>query len=146
MEGALLALIVACIWGLNPIFEKFALNGATPFAMITIRFAFTTMCLLVITFSTGRMDQLLQVDRSTLFWILLSGLAGGLIGLFIFFMALKQDDASRIVPIVASFPMFTAFYAYIFLRENITSLRLAGIVFVVIGLIMINWRDIAAQN
>lgn len=146
MEAALLALVVACIWGLNPVFEKLALNGATPFAMITIRFAFTTVCLLVIMFTTSRVDQILEVDRSTLFWILLSGLAGGLIGLFLFFVALKQDDASRIVPIVASFPMFTAFYAYIFLKENISTLRLVGIAFVVIGLILINWRDLATQN
>lgn len=145
MEAAFLALIVACIWGLNPIFEKLALNGATPFAMITIRFAFTTFCLAVITFATGRIDQILQVDRSTLFWILLSGLAGGLIGLFIFFTALKQDDASRIVPIVASFPMFTAFYAYIFLKENISTMRMVGIGFVVIGLILINWRGATAN-
>lgn len=146
MEAALLALVVASIWGLNPIFEKFALNGATPFAMITIRFAFTTVCLLIITFTTSRVDQLLEIDRSTLFWILISGLSGGLIGLFIFFVALKQGEASRIVPIVASFPMFTAFYAYVFLKENIGPVRLLGIVFVVTGLVLINWKDMTAHN
>lgn len=145
MEAALLAFLVASIWGLNPIFEKLALNGATPFAMITIRFAFTTACLVLITFATNRVDQIMDIDRPTLFWILLSGLAGGLIGLFLFFVALKQDDASRIVPIVASFPMFTAFYAYFFLKESIGPIRMAGIVFVVIGLILINWRGIATQ-
>ena len=145
MEAALLAFLVACIWGLNPIFEKLAIGGTTPFAMITIRFVFTSVCLLVITFFTGKTSEIAEVDRYTLFWILLSGLAGGLIGLFLYFTALKQDDASRIVPIVASFPMFTAFFAWIFLRENITPLRIVGIVFVVTGLILINYRELVSN-
>ena len=33
--GALLALIVAIIWGINPIFEKFALKNATPSSVIS---------------------------------------------------------------------------------------------------------------
>lgn len=146
MQGALIALLVACIWGLNPIFEKLGLKGATPFAMITIRFAFTTMCLLLITFFAGKTGEIMEVEKPALFWILLSGLAGGLIGLFLFFVALKHDDASKIVPIVASFPMFTAFFAYIFLKENITPLRLAGILFVVVGLVLINWRGFTTEQ
>lgn len=145
MEAAILAFIVACIWGLNPIFEKIAIEGTTPLAMITIRFVFTSVCLLLITFFTGRTNEITSVDRYTLFWILLSGLAGGLIGLFIYFTALKQDDASRIVPIVATFPMFTAFFAWIFLRENITPLRILGIAFVITGLVLINYRELVSN-
>lgn len=146
MQAALIAFVVACIWGLNPIFEKLSLRDASPFTVITIRFLFTTVCLSIIALSTDRVGEIISVDRRSLFWILLSGFSGGLIGLFLFFVALKQDDASRVVPIVATFPMFTAFYAYLFLNENITPQRMLGIVFVVIGAVLINWKGMLTNN
>ncbi|MGI9535400.1 MAG: EamA family transporter [Thermodesulfobacteriota bacterium] len=140
-QGALIALIVACIWGINPIFEKLSLKTATPYSVITIRFLFTAFCLAVITLTTGRLEEITKVDGRSLFWILLSGLAGGLIGLFLFFVALKQEDTSKVVPIVATFPMFTAIYAYFLLGETISLKRAIGILFVVIGAILINIKE-----
>ena len=140
-QGALIALLVACIWGINPIFEKFSLKNATPYSVITIRFIFTAICLAVITLATGRLEEITKVDGRSLFWILLSGLAGGLIGLFLFFVALKQEDTSKVVPIVATFPMFTAVYAYFLLGEAISLKRAIGILFVVIGAILINIKE-----
>lgn len=137
-QGALIAFLVACIWGINPIFEKYALKNTTPFTVITIRFVFTAICLAAFTLIAGRLDELRSVDSRSVFWILLSGLSGGLIGLFLFFVALKMEDTSKIVPIVAAFPMFTAFYAYILLGEAISLKRAIGILFVVIGVILIN--------
>ena len=140
-QGALIAFVVACIWGINPIFEKYALKNATPFSVITIRFIFTAVCLAVFTLIAGRYQELVKVDSRSLFWILISGLAGGLIGLFLFFVALKQEDTSKVVPIVATFPMFTALYAYFLLGEAISLKRAIGILFVVIGAILINVKE-----
>ena len=140
-QGALLALVVACIWGINPIFEKFSLKHATPYSVITLRFIFTAFCLALITVFTGKVNEIVSVDGRSLFWILLSGLAGGLIGLFLFFVALKQEDTSKVVPIVATFPMFTAIFAYFLLGETISFKRALGILFVVVGAILINIKE-----
>lgn len=140
-QGAMLALIVALIWGINPIFEKFALKNATPFSVITIRFIFTAICLGAYTLVAGRMDELIKVDSRSLMWILLSGLLGGLIGLFIFFVALKQEDTSKVLPIIASFPMFTAVFAYFLLGETISLKRFIGIMFVIVGVVLINIKE-----
>ena len=139
--GALLALLVAIIWGINPIFEKFALKNASPYSVITIRFIFTAVCLAIITLTTGRLEEITKVDGRSLFWILISGLVGGLIGLFLFFVALKHEDTSKVVPIAATFPMFTALYAYMLLGEAISLKRAIGILFVVIGAILINVKE-----
>ena len=140
-QGALLALLVACIWGINPIFEKFALKNATPFSVITIRFIFTAICLGAYTLFAGRVDELIKVDSRSMMWILLSGLFGGLIGLFIFFVALKQEDTSKVLPIIASFPMFTAIFAYFLLGETISLKRFIGIMFVIVGVVLINIKE-----
>ena len=54
MKAAALALLVASIWGISPIFEKLSLIKASPFTVITIRFIFTTICLVIISLVTGK--------------------------------------------------------------------------------------------
>ena len=142
MKVAALALIVAAIWGITPIFEKLSLVKASPLTVITLRFIFTTSCVIVVSLVTGRYREIASVDGITLLWIFLAGLLGGVIGLSIYFFVLKQDLTSRIVPIAATFPLFTAFYAFIFLHETLSIQRLVGIVLIVIGLIFINWNNI----
>lgn len=141
MHAALIAFIVACIWGINPIFEKLGLKGSTPYTMITVRFIFTTFCLTIYGLVSGKIFHFIETDRRALFWIILSGV-GAMVGLLLYLYALKMDDASKIVTIVATFPMFTAFYAYIFLGENLGLTRILGIAFVITGAILINWKGV----
>ncbi len=143
MKTALLALLVASIWGITPIFEKLSLIKASPFTVLTIRFVFTAMCVAVASIVTGKYRELSSVDGKTFLWIILAGFLGGIVGLFLYFVALKQDLTTKIAPITATFPLFTAIYAYIFLHEPITLLRLIGIVLIVLGLMFINWNSIS---
>ena len=142
MTGAALALLVASIWGIAPIFEKLSLIKTTPLTALTIRFMFTTSVLLLISLATGRLSDIKEVDGMSLLWICLAGLIGGVFGLLLYFTVLKQHMASHIVPIVATFPLFTTVYAYFFLKEHISGVRLAGIILVVAGLVLINWKQI----
>ncbi len=140
MKTTLLALLVATIWGINPIFEKLSLVKASPLAVITIRFIFSTIILVAIAFSGNIVEEVRTMKLMTYVWIILAGVLGA-VGLYIYFVALQEDHTSKIVPIIASFPLFTALYAYIFLKEQITTERLVGIVFVVAGVILINWNN-----
>ena|ERR1700741_2938653 len=142
MKAAALALFVASIWGITPIFEKLSLLRASPLTVITLRFMFTTTCIIVVSLATGRYREISSVDGKTLLWIVLAGFLGGIVGLFIYFVALKQDLTSRIIPIAATFPLFTALYAFIFLHETLSIQRIIGIVLIVLGLIFVNWSNI----
>ena len=143
MKTAALALLVASIWGITPILEKLSLIKASPFTVLTIRFVFTAMFVAVASIVTGKYRELSSVDGKTFLWIILAGFLGGIVGLFLYFVALKQDLTTKIAPITATFPLFTAIYAYIFLHEPITLLRLIGIVLIVVGLMFINWNSIS---
>lgn len=142
MTGAAWALLVAAVWGISPIFEKLSLAKTAPFTAMTIRFMFTTAIVVVISIATGRFSDIKNVDAVSLMWICLGGLVGGIIGIFFYFVVLKENLASHVIPLVASFPLFTTFYAYIFLKEQISAVRLAGIFLVVIGIVLINWNRI----
>ncbi|MGH7902412.1 MAG: EamA family transporter [Thermodesulfobacteriota bacterium] len=143
MKTAALALLVASIWGITPIFEKLSLIKASPFTVMTIRFIFTATCVAVVSIVTGKYREFSTIDGKTFLWIILAGFLGGIVGLFLYFVALKQDLTTKIAPITATFPLFTAIYAYIFLHEPITLLRLIGIVLIVLGLMFINWNSIS---
>ena len=128
-----MALAVAAIWGLSPIFEKMSLKDASTTVVMTIRLVFISAVIAVFAVATGKTPEMFQVSGKTLTLILVSGLLGGVIGLFMFFSALKQGDASYVIPIAATAPLFTALYAWVLLGEKITTMRLAGIVFITIG-------------
>jgi transporter family protein len=146
MKSVFLALLVASIWGLTPIFEKLSLLRASPFTVITLRFVFITVCVVAASVVTGKYREFALVDGKTLLWILLAGFLGGIVGLFVYFVALKQGLTSHIVPIIATYPLFTALYAFLFLNEPISFQRLIGIVLIVAGLILINWNNIGATS
>ena len=142
MKAAALALFVASIWGITPILEKLSLVKASPFTVMTVRFVFTATFVVVISLVTGKYRDIGTIDGKTLLWTCLAGLLGGIVVLFIYFVALKQDLTSRIAPITATFPLFTALYAFIFLHESISIQRIMGIVLIVLGLILVNWDNI----
>ena len=136
-----MALAVAAIWGLSPIFEKMSLRDASTTVVMTIRLVFISAVIAVFAVATGKTPEVFQISGKTLTLIIVSGLLGGVIGLFMFFSALKQGEASYVIPIAATAPLFTALYAWALLGEKITTLRLAGIVFITIGAALVYMTD-----
>lgn len=137
MNIVILCLLVALVWGIAPIFEKLSLKHISAFGALTIRSTVTTVVLITLAFMMGRQKEILGVDGKTLVYILLGGVFG-ILGLFIYFVALKQDAASRVVPLVNIFPLFTVLYSIVLLNETVTPMRLAGILLVVGGVYLIN--------
>ena len=49
--------------------------------------------------------------------------------------------SSKVVPIVATFPLFTAIYAFLILKEGFTTPKLIGTFLIVAGLVILNWNS-----
>lgn len=141
MTATLLALLVAFMWGINPIMEKLSLAKATPLTVLTLRFIMTSIVLTFISFYTGQFQEFNKLDSKTYFLIIIPAILAGL-GLYIYFIALSKGESSKVVPIVATFPLFTAIYAFLILKENITIPKLIGICLIVCGLIILNWNSV----
>ena len=67
----------------------------------------------------------------------ISGLLAGLIGMVTYFILLKVSLASKVVPLVATYPLVTAILSTLFLKEPITIERLLGTVFIVAGVFLV---------
>lgn len=70
-------------------------------------------------------------------WAALTGVfaAGGLI---VFYIALRNGPATRVVPITAAYPLLTAALGVAVLSERMTILRLAGAVLIVAGVVLLS--------
>lgn len=141
MTASLLALLVAFIWGINPIMEKLSLVKATPLTVMTIRFIMTSIVLTIITFYQGKFYELNNLDSKTYYYILIPAILAG-VGLYIYFIALGKGESSQVVPIIATFPLFTAVYAFLILKESITTPKIIGTFLIVSGLVILNWRSV----
>lgn len=137
MKPYLLALLVAFVWGFAPIFEKLSLSKAQPLASATIRSVFLTCFLLVIFFIYSSPKEVFLLPRKTILYIILGGLFGGGIGLLLYFFALKAGDASRIVPLVATYPLFTSFFSFIILKEDFSLAKILGTILIIGGIFLI---------
>ncbi|MCH7926463.1 MAG: EamA family transporter [Candidatus Dadabacteria bacterium] len=138
MTASLLALLVAFIWGLNPIIEKLSLVKATPLTVMTIRFIMTSIVLTIITLYQGKFYELNNLDSKTYYYIIIPAILAG-VGLYIYFIALGKGESSKVVPIIATFPLFTAVYAFFILKESITTPKIIGTFLIVSGIVILNW-------
>lgn len=141
MTASLLALLVACIWGINPIMEKLSLVKATPLTVMTIRFIMTSIVLTIITIYQGKFYELNNLDSKTYYYIIIPAILAG-VGLYIYFIALGKGESSKVVPIIATFPLFTAIYAFLILKESITTPKIIGTFLIVSGLVILNWGSV----
>ena len=135
-----LALIVAALWGLAPIFEKMSLQTMSPIFILSVRFFLVTALLVPFFISTNQVLMLPELNIKNMLLILIPGLLA-VLGIFLYFNALSGSSASKIVPLTAIYPLFTCFYAYIFLKEDFTSEKIIGTILIVVGVFILNYRD-----
>jgi transporter family protein len=57
--------------------------------------------------------------------------------LILFFVALGLGDASRVVPVTAAYPAATVVLSVLFLGESITPIRIAGLLLVIGGVVLL---------
>ncbi|MDO9123713.1 MAG: EamA family transporter, partial [Deltaproteobacteria bacterium] len=100
----LLLTITALLWGATPILEKMGLAKVDPLIGVTVRSAVVTAGLLILTFLLGKGKALMEVDGKGFLIFGASGLMAGILGMWTYYMALKMEATSKVVPIAACYP------------------------------------------
>lgn len=130
----LLLIITALLWGITPILEKVGLTKVDPLIGVTIRSTIVTAGLLILTFLLGKGRALVELDGKSVLIFGASGIMAGLLGMWTYFMALKMEATSKIVPIAACYPLVTALLSVLILKEGITLPRVIGTALIVCGI------------
>lgn len=95
----------------------------------------------IMVFIVGSQTQLAAVERKTLLFLILSGLATGASWLC-YFKALQLGDINKVVPIDKSSTILTILLAWVFLREEMTLPKTVCVVAIAIGtFLMIEKKD-----
>lgn len=132
-----LSLLTLLFWGVAPLFEKATLNTVSPIPALAIRAVLMALTYTGLVFATGTWPEIVRLDGRSLLYIVLSALCGGIIGLLLYFHALKIGEANVVIPITASYPLVTALLAMLFLGESVTASRLVGAGLIVAGIYFI---------
>ena len=67
----------------------------------------------------------------------LQGICAALLSQLFYYHALKSGEPSIVVLIIAIFPLFTFIIATIFLGDKITLSKVGGILFIVLGVVLL---------
>ncbi len=136
MKGEILALISAVLWGFAPILDRYALlSGAPIYAALAIR-AFGALIAMLFILSVLRGGLAVEAKAAVL--LLIAGAIGGALAMVFYYLALESVGASRTVPITAIYPMFTALFSFLLLSEPLSPKTIAGIAFIVLGVILVS--------
>ena len=125
--------LTTLFWGMAAIFDKLALGKVAPLSGMMVRQFILTGILLLIGISSGRLGGALTLEWRSMLFFGLSGICGGIAGLWTYYHALRLGGASLVVPITATYPLITALLSWAILQESLTISRLIGTAFIVLG-------------
>jgi transporter family protein len=129
-----LLVVTTLLWGATPILEKMGLAKVDPLIGVTLRSTIVTLCLLILVLFMGKGKELIETDGKGLLIFGASGIMAGFLGMWTYFIALKMEPTSKIVPIAACYPLVTALLSVLILREGVTFSRVVGTALIVSGI------------
>ena len=133
MIGELAALAAALCWTLSSVLYKVALSDAKPIPANISRCISTTVFLFACVGATGRLWNLATLGIDSLLLASFSGIVGLLLGDTMYMTSIALIGVSRAVPISCAYPLFTTFFAVLFLGEQVTFFLLLGTVVIIVG-------------
>jgi len=134
----LFALLTAILWGVPPLLDKVALGTiSNPLLAVAIRSLAITIVSFGILAGMGDIGSFSLLTWENTSLLLSGGLAAGLFGLWAYFEAIRYAEASSVASITAIYPAVTFVLALLLLSESFSWQKILGIVFVVVGVILI---------
>ena len=144
-KGAALALLLAALWGANPIAIKLGLAYVAPLQMALLRFAVSAVAISAYALASGRPDILVvQRGEGKAIWSL------GL--LFVVQVALMNEGIERTtaahgVIVLNSYAIHTVVFAHFMIPgDRLTSRKLAGVLVAYSGVVILFWRSFTTSG
>ena len=131
------AFLSAVFASASAVFGKIGLVSIDADLATLIRTLVMAIFLPLLILATGKLSSPLVLTQQTWLFIILSGLASGSSS-FCFFRALKQGDASLVVPVDRLSLLLVALIGFAFLGERPSVIGWAGLLFVAGGGILLS--------
>ena len=129
--------LTTLFWGVSPILEKYGLGLVDPITAVYIRSVVVFILLSAYYLSTRGISSLIAVSPKAVIAFTLSGLFAGLLGMWTYFKALQVSPSSKVVPLVATYPLITAILGVLILGEKFSWQRFLGTALIVLGVLLV---------
>ena len=128
----LFALLSSVFAALTSILAKIGIEGVNSNLATAVRTVVVVIMAWVVVFMTNTQSSLPDIGRKSWIFLILSGLATGA-SWICYYKALQMGDASKVAPVDKFSIVLTVILAFLFLHEQITIKKLAGIVLITAG-------------
>jgi transporter family protein len=132
MSWIVYASLSAVFAALTAILAKIGIKGVNSNLATAIRTVVILLFAWGIVFAQGLQKDIQHLSKTTMLFLILSGIATGLSWLF-YFRALQVGEASKVAPIDKFSLVLTIFFAAIILKEKITLPIGIGVFLVTVG-------------
>lgn len=138
MKPYYFALLTALVWGLVPAFEKMGLAKLSPQAGIFVRCLSVSFgSLILLSIKPSIWTELSKAPLKNIGLIVFGGFTANFLGQLLFYNALKNGEASRVVPLAGAYPLVSFLIGIIFLGEKITLAKAGGIALILSGIFLL---------
>lgn len=129
------AVLSAVFASLSSLLAKAGMNNVESNLGTAIRTVVVLVMAWIVVFVTKKQGEIKKIEKKELAFILLSGLATGASWLC-YFKALKDGQASVVVPIDKLSILVSILFSYIVFKEKLTKKSLLGLILIVAGTLM----------
>ena len=130
------ALLSALFASLTSILGKVGIENIESNLGTAIRTIVVLIMSWIIVFATKKQSDVKKIDKRSLIFLILSGVATGASWLC-YYKALEDGLASIVVPIDKLSILVTVLFAYIFLKEKLSTKSLLGLILIVVGTLLL---------
>ncbi len=131
--GILCGLAAASIWGGMYVVSKVVLEIIPPFSLVSLRLLLGALTLVIVLFIRG----FPKISRKQLWQVFGVGVIGYGISLSLQFLGTKLSTAANGSLVTSTTPAFVLIFAWILLKEKITSRRLIALLFATLGVVAV---------
>jgi len=137
MNAGMWALLTACIWGVVPILEKTGLVKTDPFTGLFFRSMGVILGVLLLAVFFVKPSNIKGVDLRSAALLVLAGFLASFVAQITFYHGLSSGEVSKVVPISGTYPLIAFILGVLVLGEAVTVAKIAGIVLVVAGVVLL---------
>ena len=130
------ALLSALFASLTSILGKVGIENVESNLGTSIRTIVVLVMAWIIVFATKKQRDIKKIDKRSLIFLILSGVATGASWLC-YYKALQDGLASIVVPIDKLSILVTVLFAYIFLKEKLSKKSLLGLILIIVGTLLL---------
>ena len=130
------ALLSAIFASLTSILGKVGIENVESNLGTAIRTIVVLIMAWIIVFATKKQSDVKKIDKKSLLFLILSGIATGASWLC-YYKALQDGLASIVVPIDKLSILVTILFAYVFLKEKLSKKSLLGLILIVVGTLVL---------